>query len=73
MQHSFVYYLNRPVSVFNVNMYVAVLQFLSGLQYSCSPIQGDISVDAIASLKDYFIVKSKVIFYKVISFHQSCI
>ena len=66
-------YLNRPVIVFNVDMYVEVLQLFSGLQYSCSLIQGDISVDAIASLKDYSIVKSKVIFYKVISFHQSCI
>ena len=44
-------YLNRPVIVFNVNMYVEVLQFLPGLQYSCH-IHG-ISVDAIASLKDY--------------------
>ena len=52
--------------MFNVNMYVEVLQLLSGLQYSCSHIQGDISsVDVIASLKDYFIVKSKVIFSKV--------
>ena len=38
-------YLNRHVIVFNVNMYVEVLQLLSGLQYSCH-IQGDISVDA---------------------------
>ena len=64
-------YLNRPVIVFNVNIYVEVLQLLSGLQYSCH-IQGDISIDAIASRKDYFIVKSKVIFSKVVSFHQSC-
>ena len=64
-------YLNRPVIVFNVNMYVEVLQLLPGLQYSCH-IHG-ISVDAIASLKDYSIVKSKVIFSKVIRFHQSCI
>ena len=49
--------------VFNVNMYVEVLQLLPGLQYSCH-IQGDIYVDAIASLKDYFIVKSKVIFFQ---------
>ena len=31
--------------MFNVNMYVEVLQLLPGLQYSCH-IQGDISVDA---------------------------
>ena len=48
-------------------MYVEVLQLLPGLQYSCN-IQGDISVDAKASLKDYSIVKSKVIFSKVIRF-----
>ena len=47
-------YLNRPVIVFNVNVNVEVLQLLPGLQYSCH-IQGDISVDAIASLKDYSI------------------
>ena len=58
--------------MFNVNVNVDVLQLLPGLQYSCH-IQGDISVDAIASLEDYFIVKSKVIFSKVIRFHQSCI
>ena len=47
-------------------MFYFVIQLLPGLQYPC--IQGDISVDA--SLKDYFIVKSKVIFSKVIRFHQ---
>ena len=76
MQHSFVYlpfriliagwfYIWIGMWLCNVNMYVEVLQLLSGLQYSCSRIQGDISVDAIASLKDYFIVQSKVIFSKV--------
>ena len=47
--------------MFNVNMYVEVLQLLPGLQFSCH-IQGDHSVDAIATLKDYFIVKSSYFF-----------
>ena len=72
-------YLNRPVIVFNVNMYMWRCYSFSHDDnihgHSCSRIQGDISVDAIhvASLKNYFVIKSKVIFSKVISFHQSCI